>query len=63
VTNNQINVMLSGVFNGYGAGLTSLNASQLASGTVPLAQLPGAVVTNNSSGVTLSGTSAATAAA
>ena len=35
---------------------SNLNASQLASGTVPLAQLPGVVVTNNQSGLTLSGT-------
>jgi hypothetical protein len=43
-------------FAGSGAGLTNLtnlNASQLTSGTVPLAQLPSAVVTNNESGVTL----------
>ncbi|HEY1661651.1 MAG TPA: hypothetical protein VGI03_04470 [Verrucomicrobiae bacterium] len=39
-----------------GQTLTNLNASQLTSGTVPLAQLPTAVVTNNESGVTLSGT-------
>ncbi len=37
-----------------GASLTDLNASQLTTGTVPLAQLPSAVVTNNESGVTLS---------
>ncbi len=30
-----------------GGSLTNLNASQLTSGTVPLAQLPGSVVTNN----------------
>jgi hypothetical protein len=44
------------VFAGDGAGLTNLNASQLASGMVPLAQLPGAVVTNNQTSVTLNGT-------
>lgn len=38
------------------SALTNLNASQLASGTVPLALLPAAVVTNNQTGVTLSGT-------
>ena len=43
-------------FSGNGAGLTKLNASQLTSGTVPLAQLPGAVLTNNQTGVMLSGT-------
>src|SRR5439155_4756271 len=42
-------------FTGNGGGLTGLNASQLTSGTVPLAQLPAAVVTNNQAGVTLSG--------
>ncbi|HEY3760571.1 MAG TPA: tail fiber domain-containing protein, partial [Verrucomicrobiae bacterium] len=39
-----------------GQGLTNLDASGLTSGTVPLAQLPAAVVTNNEIGVTLSGT-------
>ena len=43
-------------FQGSGLGLTSLNASQLTGGTVPLAQLSGAVVTNNESGVNLNGT-------
>ncbi len=43
-------------FNGNGAGLAALNASQLTSGTVPSAQLPAAVVTNNASGVSLTGT-------
>ncbi len=42
-------------FYGNAQGLTSLNASQLTSSTVPLAQLPSAVVTNNESGVTLGG--------
>jgi hypothetical protein len=45
-----------GNFSGNGAGLTSLNASQISSGTIPLAQLPGAVLTNNQTGVTLNGT-------
>ncbi len=40
---------------GNGTGLTSLNADQLTSGTVPLARLPGVVVTNNATGVTLFG--------
>ncbi|MGA2246084.1 MAG: FG-GAP-like repeat-containing protein [Verrucomicrobiota bacterium] len=44
------------VFNGNGSGLINLNASQLTTGTVPLAQLPAAVVTNTESNVTLSGT-------
>jgi hypothetical protein len=43
----------SGSFAGNGAGLTGLNASALASGTVPLAQIPVQVVTNNSSNITL----------
>lgn len=34
-------------FSGSGSGLTSLNASQLSSGTVPIAQLPPGVITNN----------------
>ncbi len=33
-------------FSGSGSALTSLNASQLSSGTVPIAQLPSAVLTN-----------------
>lgn len=41
---------------GNGSGLTSLNASQLSSGTVPAARLPSTVVTNNETSVTLSGT-------
>ena len=36
---------LTGTFSGNGAGLTSLNASQLSSGTIPLAQLTG--ITSN----------------
>ena len=43
------------VFAGNGGGLTNLNASQLAGGTIPLAQLPAAVVTNNETGVNISG--------
>ena len=39
VTNNQTGVTLSGTFSGNGAGLTDLNAAQLASGTVADAQL------------------------
>jgi len=38
---------------GNGSGVTSLNASQLTSGVIPLAQLPAAVVTNNETGVAL----------
>ena len=43
-------------FAGNASGLTNLNASQLAAGTVPLGQLPGAVVTNNETGLSLGGT-------
>jgi hypothetical protein len=43
-------------FSGNGGGLIHLNASQLSSGVIPLAQLPAAVVTNNQSNVTLNGT-------
>ena len=43
-------------YSGSGANLTSLNAGNLSSGTVPLAQLPAVVVTNNKTGLTLSGT-------
>ena len=39
-----------------GSAITNLNASQLAAGTVALARLPTAVVTNNASGLTLGGT-------
>ena len=44
------------VLAGNGSGLVGLNASSLAAGTLPLAQLPASVVTNNATGVTLSGT-------
>jgi len=39
----------TGTFAGNGAGLTNLNATQLTSGTLPLARLPGVVETNGSS--------------
>jgi hypothetical protein len=39
ITNSQSSVILSGTFNGNGGGLTSLNASNLASGTVADARL------------------------
>jgi hypothetical protein len=56
--------LISGAFTGNGAGVTNLNATQLVSGTIPLAQLPPAVVTNGASGVAFSGTlSAGTIAA
>jgi hypothetical protein len=47
---------LNGTFVGSGTYLSNLTAANLSSGTVPLARLPGAVLTNNSTGVTLSGT-------
>ena len=45
----------SAAFTGDGSGLSNLNATNL-TGTVALAQLPAAVVTNNETGVTLGGT-------
>ena len=48
---------ITAAFSGDGSALTGLNASQLAAGTVPLAQLPAAVVTNTASGVTLNNVS------
>ncbi|MDB6027387.1 MAG: repeat protein, partial [Verrucomicrobiales bacterium] len=44
------------VFVGNGSGLTNLNASAVTNGTLPLAQLPPAVVLDNETGVTLTGT-------
>jgi len=53
----QTSTFIAGVIYGDGGGLTNLSASQLDSGTVPLAQLPAAVVTNHdAANVTLSGT-------
>ena len=54
LTLNNAGNNFSGSFSGSGANLTALNANNLTSGTVPLAQLPVAVVTNYESGVTLS---------
>ena len=59
------NILASGTvtantFTGNGAGLANLSASQLTSGTVPLAQLPAAVVTNSATGLTINGTISAT---
>lgn len=48
--------MVNGAFTGNGSGITNLSAAQLTTGTLPLAQLPNAVVTNNQSGVILNGT-------
>jgi hypothetical protein len=46
---------LNNVVSGNGTGLTNLNASKLGTGTVPLDRLPATVVTNNETGVNLSG--------
>jgi hypothetical protein len=46
----------NGIAYGNGSGLTSLNASQLTSGTMPLAQLPSSIITNYATGLTLNGT-------
>jgi alpha-tubulin suppressor-like RCC1 family protein len=68
-TGVTLNGAISGTFSGNGAGLTNLdaetlngqpgayyqNAANLNSGTVSLGRLPAAVVTNNATGVTLSG--------
>ena len=51
----QTNTFIAGVINGNGGGLTNLNAARL-SGTLPIANLPAAVVTNTETGVNLSGT-------
>jgi hypothetical protein len=51
---NVSNVIV-GAVSGNAFGLTNLNASQLTSGTVPLAQLPAAVLTNDQSDVSLDG--------
>jgi len=56
IGSGQTQTFIAGVINGNGGGLTNLNASQLAGGTIPLAQLPAAVATNDPSGnVTLNG--------
>jgi len=55
LTNGQSGVNLSGSFNGNGAGLNNLNASQITSGTLSSAQLPPAVVLNGASAVLLGG--------
>ena len=53
IGNGQSQTFIAGVINGNGSGLTNLNASQLASGTISLAQLPATVVTDNETGVPL----------
>ena len=47
------NITVLSTIAGNGGGLTNLNASQLASGTLPLAQLPGVVLTNGESAIVL----------
>jgi hypothetical protein len=52
----HLTTFLAGVINGNGNGLTNLNASKFTSGTIPLGQLPAAVLTNNNiTAVTLTG--------
>jgi hypothetical protein len=51
----NVNNIIVGAVMGNAIGLTNLNASQLTSGTVPLAQLPGSVLTNGQSEVSLGG--------
>ncbi len=55
IGDGQTQAFIAGVINGNGAGLTNLNAGQLTGGTVPLSQLPAALVTNNATGITLNG--------
>ncbi len=48
-------IIAAASFAGDGSGLSNLNASQISSGTISLAQMPAAVVTNTETGVTLGG--------
>ena len=50
----QTQTFIAGLVTGNGGGLTNLSTTNF-SGIIPLAQLPGAVVTNNASGLTLTG--------
>jgi hypothetical protein len=54
IGSGQTNTFIAGVINGNGGGLTNLSAAQLTSGTIPLAQLPAAVVSNGEGAVTFS---------
>jgi len=55
IGSGQTQTYIAGIINGNGGGLTNLNAVQL-TGTIPTAQLPGVVVTNNNAtSVNLSG--------
>jgi len=44
------NGIATGTFSGDGSGLTSLNAAQISSGTIAMAQLPTGLLTNNATG-------------
>ena len=56
VTATNANNVFVGSFIGNGSGLTGLNANNLSSGTIALAQLPATVVLNGAGGLNLSGT-------
>jgi len=49
------NAFIAGQIVGDGSGLTNLNASEILSGTISAAQLPGTVITNYAANVTLGG--------
>jgi len=53
IGDSQTQTFLAGVINGNGGGLTNLNASQISSGIISLAQLPAAIVTSGEASVTL----------
>ncbi len=53
---NFMGTVTATFFSGNGTNLTSLNANNLASGTVPLARLPSVLTTNNSANLTIGGT-------
>jgi hypothetical protein len=50
IGSGQTQTFIAGVLNGNGGGLTNLNASQLAGGTIPMAQLPATVLINSATG-------------
>ncbi|WNL51138.1 long tail fiber distal subunit [Synechococcus phage S-CREM2] len=61
--NPSTNVLTSGSFSGSGSGLTSLNASNISSGTISDARLPGTIssdITGNATTVTVSSTNITT---
>jgi hypothetical protein len=51
----QSNAFIAGQIAGDGSGLTNMNFSQLSNGTISVAQLPAAVITNGAANVTLGG--------